>query len=60
MLTREKVIESIKQLPAKFSADEVIAQIILLEKIENGLLQSEKGQITADEDLDKKLPEWLK
>ncbi|MGZ5283733.1 MAG: hypothetical protein ACXWEY_15770 [Bacteroidia bacterium] len=60
MLTREKVIESIKQLPAKFSADEVIDRIILLEKIEIGLLQSEKGKITFDDDLDKKLPEWLR
>ncbi len=58
-MTRAKVIETIKQLPDTFSVDEIIDRIILLDKIETGLEQSEKGQVTADEDLDKKLPEWL-
>ena len=43
MLNREKVIETIKQLPANFSIDEVIDRIILLDKIETGLKQSEKN-----------------
>lgn len=59
MLTREKVIHAIKQLPDKFSLDELVDRIILLEKIEIGLDQSNKGQITADESLDEKLPKWL-
>ena len=59
MLTREKVIETIKQLPDKFSVDEIIDRIILLDKIEIGLEQSKQGQVTADEDLGKKLPQWL-
>ena len=59
MLTREKVIETIKQLPDKFSVDEVIDRIMLLEKIETGLEQSKKGQTTPDEELNSKLPEWL-
>lgn len=59
MLTRSKVIATIKQLPDTFSVDEIIDRIILLDKIETGLEQSKKGQVTADEDLDKKLPKWL-
>lgn len=59
MLTREKVIETIKQLPDKFSVEEIIDRIILLEKIEIGLQQSLKGEVTPDEELDKKLPAWL-
>ena len=59
MLQREKLIETIKQLPSKFSVDEVIDRIFLLDKIETGLLQSQKGEVTPDEELDKKLPEWL-
>lgn len=37
MLTREQVLLSINQPPDKFSFDEVIHRMILLEKIENGL-----------------------
>lgn len=59
MLTREKLIETIQKLPSDFSLDEVIDSIYLLEKIETGLQQSTKGQVTPDEELDRKLPEWL-
>ena len=60
MLKREKIIETLKKMPDQVSLDEVLDRIILLDKIETGLEQSEKGQITADEQLDEKLPEWLK
>jgi len=59
MITKEKLLETIKQLPSKFSVDEVIDRIFLLDKIETGLQQSQNGQVTTDEDLDKKLPKWL-
>lgn len=59
MLNREKVIETINQLPANFSIDEVIDRIILLDKIETGMKQSEKNQIVSDDELDNKLPKWL-
>jgi hypothetical protein len=59
MLTREKVIETIKQLPSKFSIEEVIDRIFLLEKIEIGLQQSLNDEVTPDEELNKKLPGWL-
>ena len=59
MLTREKVLETIKLLPAKFSVEEVLDRILLLEKVEIGLQQSLNGEVTPDEELDKKLPEWI-
>ena len=59
MITKEQLIETIRQLPPEFSLDEVIDKIFLLENIEKGLQQSQKGKVTRDEDLDKKLPEWL-
>ena len=49
MVTKEKLLETIKQLPDKFSVDEIIDRILLLDKIEIGLQQSENGQITPDE-----------
>lgn len=58
-MTKDKLLETIKQLPANFSIDELIDKILLQEKIETGLKQSQAGQVTPDEDLDKKLPKWL-
>jgi len=60
MLNREKIIETLKKMPDQVSLDEVLDRIILLDKIETGLEQSEKGQITPDDKLDDKFPEWLK
>ena len=59
MIVKEPLIETIKQLPPEFSVDEVIDKIVLLENMEKGLQQSQKGKVTRDEDLTKKLPEWL-
>ena len=59
MITKEQLIATIKQLPSEFSIDEVIDRIVLLDKIETGLQQSQKGQVTPDTELDKKLPKWL-
>lgn len=60
MLTRNKIIESIQKLPEKVSLDEVLDRIILLDKIETGLQQSKNGNTTPDDQLDEKLPEWLR
>lgn len=59
MLTKEKVISAINNLPDEFSVDQAIDELILLEKIENGLSQSAKRNVIPDEDLDKALPKWL-
>ncbi len=60
LLKREKIIETLKKMPDQVSLDDVLDRIILLDKIESGLEQSKKGQITPDEKLDEKLQEWLK
>jgi hypothetical protein len=60
MLTKEKVINAINQLPGEFSVDQAIDELILLEKIDRGLAQSEANEVTPDDELDKELPEWLR
>ena len=59
MLTKEQVINSLKNLPEKFSVDDIINQIILLAKIDHGLEQSENNQIISEENLNKRLTKWL-
>ncbi|MEQ9287115.1 MAG: hypothetical protein RIG77_09420 [Cyclobacteriaceae bacterium] len=60
MLTKEKVIKAINKLPGEFSVDQAIDELILLEKIDRGLVQSETNEVIPDEELDKELPEWLR
>jgi len=60
MLTKKKVLKSLKDLPEKFSIDVIIDRIILLQKIEIGLEQSIAGKVHSTENAKKKLKKWLK
>ncbi len=59
MLTKDKVYKSLDDLPEEFSLDELLDKLILLQKIETGLEQSDRGQIIPDDELDSKLEKWL-
>jgi predicted transcriptional regulator len=60
MINKEQLIKSISSLPDKFSFDDLLDRIILLDKIETGLTQSEKGEINTTEQAKQKLSKWLK
>lgn len=55
MLTKEKIIQTINDLPDDFSIDELFDRIILLEKIEKANEQSINGEIFTKQ----KLGKWL-
>jgi hypothetical protein len=59
MLTKEKIISGIQQLPDSVTTDEVLDHIVLLEKIENGLDQADKGQVLTEEEMDEKINKWF-
>ncbi|UKJ09124.1 hypothetical protein [Solitalea lacus] len=60
MLTKEQLIQTIKDLPEKFSLDDLLDRIILLQKIEIGLEQSNSGQTLTTDQAKEKLKKWLK
>ena len=39
--------------------DEIIDELLLIQKIENGLEQSKNDDVISDEELSKELPGWL-
>ena len=59
ILTKEKVVKSLEKLPEKFTAEQLFEQIILLQKIEEGLNDIEEGNFVSDKNLDDKLKQWL-
>ena len=60
MLTKTNVIKTITRLPDNFSIDELVDKMILLDKIEKGIKDADYGKTISDEELDKKIEEWLK
>jgi|APFre7841882793_1041355.scaffolds.fasta_scaffold97553_1 hypothetical protein len=60
MLTKKKVIESLKDLPSNFSSEELIDRIIILDKIQIGITQSKEGKTISLKQAETKLKKWLK
>jgi predicted transcriptional regulator len=60
MLTREKVIKSIQDLPDSFTIDELIDRLIFIEKVEQGLQQSAEGKVIPHEEVKKIIEKWSK
>lgn len=60
MITKEKLIQVINQLPDKFSIDDVIDEFVLLSKIEHGLADVESGRVYSNEQVEEKMEKWLR
>jgi hypothetical protein len=60
MLTKEKVSKSISNLPDKFTIDELIEQLIFMEKVEEGYYQSEAGKVVSNDDVKFMIDKWSK
>ena len=60
MLSKTNVIKTITRFPDNFSIDELVDKMILLDKIEKGVQDANNGKIISEEELDKRIEEWLK
>jgi len=60
MLTKTRLKEQIEKLPEEFSIDDLVERLILIEKVETGMDQSEHGAIISDSDLDNEVEKWFK
>lgn len=60
MLTKEKVIKTVSNLPDNFSLDELIDKLIFIEKVQKGLEDSLADKVYSKEDATKRLSKWLK
>jgi len=59
MLTKEKLIKTIQDLPDKFTLDDLLDRIVLLQKIEIGLEQSDNKQTKSTVQAKASLYRWL-
>jgi len=59
MITKERLQKEIEKFPERFTIDELIEKLILIEKIQEGEKQSEKGEIISEKELDKEIEKWF-
>lgn len=55
MLTKTLVKKQLEKLPEKFSLDDLVEHLILVQKLESGLKDSEEGKMISEEELDQEV-----
>jgi len=53
-------MEAIENFPEEISIDDIIDKLILIEKTEKGIRQSEDEAIISDAELEKEMEKWFK
>lgn len=51
--------KQLEKLPEEFSLDELVRQLILIQKVEKGLLDSNAGRFISEEELEKEIDKWF-
>ncbi|MBK8290078.1 MAG: hypothetical protein IPK96_03065 [Flammeovirgaceae bacterium] len=59
MLSKDRILQTVKDLPENFSIEELFERIILLQKIEVGLEQSKTDQVLTTSQARERLKRWL-
>ncbi len=59
MLTKELVKKQLEMLPEKFSLDDLVEHLILVQKLEKGLKDSKEGKVISEEELDQEVNKWF-
>ncbi len=60
MITKTQIINSLEKLPENLNVDQVIDQLIFIEKIQKGIDDSVNGRTNTKEEAKRKLKRWLK
>ena len=59
-MTKEKVIETMNDLPQNFELDLLLEKLIFIEKVEKGLEQAREGKTLTHGEVKNKIKEWQK
>lgn len=60
MLTKDKIKKTIDTLPEHFTIEDIIEELIVMDKIEQGLKDVEEDNVYTTEEAKQKLSKWLK
>jgi len=60
MLTKARIKEQIDKFPDKLSVEELIENLILIEKIDKGNDQSKNNHVISEEQMESEIKRWFK
>ena len=57
-MKRDKVLETVKELPQEFDLEDLIERLIFVEKVEKGLQQIKEGKTVPHEEVKEIIKKW--
>lgn len=60
MLSKSLVKKQLEKLPEEFTLDDLVERLILIQKVELGLKDSDEDKVISEEELDNEIEEWFK
>jgi hypothetical protein len=57
-MKREKVIDTVNDLPQEFELEELLEKLVFVEKVESGLKQVETGQTISHDQVKEIVKKW--
>ena len=60
MTVKEKILNTVEQLPSETTFEEVMDRLFLLYKVDKGLSQVSKGQTVTQEEAKRRMRQWLR
>ena len=58
MLTQEKVLKTMANLPKEFNLDDLVDRLIFVEKVEKDLAQSDNAEVFSTDQAKEMLRQW--
>lgn len=59
MISKEKLLKHIEKFPEEMSLEELIERLILVEKLEKRIEESEKREVISEDQLKREMEEWF-
>lgn len=59
-MKKTEVLDTLREMPDEFSADEFMERIMLLQKIDSAMRKVTEGKVYTEEQAEQKLDKWLK
>ena len=60
MITKSQIIHSLEGMPEKVTIDQVVDELVFLDKVQNGISDSDNNRVHTKDQAKQKLDKWLK
>ncbi len=60
MTAKQRVLQTVQQLPDDVSIEDVMERLLVLAKIERGIAQADRGETISHQDVRNRMEKWLK